>query len=226
MLELISVPFAEACLTSRFHPLLRTVWQLLYTTSGDTRNLLEVYDKLLGVVTKAAKSKTMLRTKAAAMTCLSALCSCQGRLLLGHLPDTVRALGKLISSSSEPDIRSAAVCTLGDIVTGCGNGGADSHMEALKFLKTAATDKASSVRILVGANLLHLVQGSSRLTSIAVDQCIVLCKRGLEDPVFSVKLAFADSFGRLVAHSVLQNVATAEQITEDKDMSDLSTVKR
>ena len=37
----------------------------------------------------------------------------KGRLLLGHLSDSIKLFGKMISSSSEPIIRKAAVFALG-----------------------------------------------------------------------------------------------------------------
>ena len=77
---------------------------------------------------------------------------------------------------------------VGEVLESCGTGGAHAHIEALRFLKFASIDKSSFVRLSVGPSLVKLSAASNSFTTIALDQCASISKKGFEDPVFSVKL--------------------------------------
>ena len=118
--------FASTFLTSVLRRLVGKCWAKLFS-QGDIRELLPLAGKLQSFVGSKGKST---RSLLAAYTCLECVASDQnhGRVLAGHLPDTVKLVMKLVrSSKSEARLRSSAVRCLAASILGAAGAGKCSH---------------------------------------------------------------------------------------------------
>eukprot|EP00850_Spirogloea_muscicola_P013780 SM000095S24994 [mRNA] locus=s95:314510:331395:- [translate_table: standard] len=137
-----------------------------------------------------------------AAQCLGAISRAYGHKLTSGLTEIVSIVAKLVRYS-EVEMRQAALTLLLDAVIGMRGGGpAIAYSEAVKVMRTGATDRAPAVRLASAKCIRALAMaGGPFLAGGGADNLAAISLKALEDMVESVRVGYAGALGVLLALS-------------------------
>eukprot|EP00850_Spirogloea_muscicola_P003098 SM000012S25360 [mRNA] locus=s12:661062:677919:- [translate_table: standard] len=137
-----------------------------------------------------------------AAQCLGAISRAYGHKLTSGLTEIVSIVAKLVRYS-EVEMRQAALILLLDALIGMRGGGPTiAYSEAVKVMRTGATDRAPAVRLASAKCIRALAMaGGPFLAGGGADNLAAISLKALEDLVDSVRVGYAGALGVLLALS-------------------------
>ncbi|XP_058187917.1 protein SWEETIE-like isoform X1 [Rhododendron vialii] len=166
---------------------------------GDGISIYSRASSLQGFLSDGKKSEA-LRVAGAAQ-CLGELYRLFGRRITSGLLETTTIVTKLMKFN-EDFVRQEALHMLQNALEGCGGSAASSaYTEAFRLImRLAVGDKSFTVRIAAARCLKAFANiGGPGLGVVEMDNSASYCVKALEDPVSSVRDAFAEALGAVLA---------------------------
>ncbi|KAG4926167.1 hypothetical protein JHK87_051707 [Glycine soja] len=166
---------------------------------GDTISIYSRASSLQGFLSDGKRSEPL--KIAGAAQCLGELYKHFGRRITSGLPETTSIATKLMKSNEE-FVRQEALYMLRNALEGSGGSAASTaYSEAFRLIMRSATgDKSFAVRIAAARCLKAFASiGGPGLGVAELDNSASYCVKALEDPVSSVRDAFAETLGSLLA---------------------------
>ncbi|XP_073057988.1 protein SWEETIE isoform X1 [Primulina eburnea] len=168
-------------------------------SKGDGISIYSRASSLQGFLSDGKKSEAQKVSGAA--QCLGELYRCFGRRIVSGFLETTNIVVKLLKFS-EDFVRQEALHMLRNALEGSG-GSANSaaYTEAFRAItRIGVVDKCFSVRIAAAKCLKSFANiGGPGIGLGELENCLSLCVKALEDPVKSVRDAFAEALGALLA---------------------------
>ncbi|KAG8384070.1 hypothetical protein BUALT_Bualt04G0079800 [Buddleja alternifolia] len=166
---------------------------------GDAISIYSRASSLQGFLSDGKKNEA--QKVAGAAQCLGELYSYFGRRILSGLLETTHIVTKLLKFA-EDFVRREALHMLRNALEGSrGTGASAAYMEAFRvIMRIGIGDKSLSVRISAARCLKAFANiGGPGLGIGELEHCSSYCVKALEDPVKSVRDAFAEALGALLA---------------------------
>ncbi|XP_019453005.1 PREDICTED: HEAT repeat-containing protein 5B isoform X4 [Lupinus angustifolius] len=178
---------------------LASVAMTMIISKGDTISIYSRASSLQGFLSDGKKSEPL--KVAGVAQCLGELYKHFGRRITSGLLETTTIAAKLLKFSEE-FVRRETLHMLQNALEGSGGSAASTaYTEAFRLITRSATgDKSFSVRIAAARCLKAFASiGGPGLTVAELDNSASYCVKALEDPVSSVRDAFAEALGSLLA---------------------------
>ncbi|CAI9766931.1 unnamed protein product [Fraxinus pennsylvanica] len=169
---------------------------------GDAISIYSRASTLQGFLSDGKKSEP--QRVAGAAQCLGELYRYFGRRIMSGLLETTSIVAKLLKFN-EDFVREEALHMLRNALEGSGgNAAASAYMEAFRVItRIGVGDKYFTVRITAARCLKAFADvGGPGLGNGELENCLTYCVKALEDPVKSVRDAFAETLGVLLALGV------------------------
>ena len=163
-------------LTGPLRSLIAECYSLLYR-AGRTRTMFDTLSRWVDILNDR---KTDSHVRCAVLRCIEALFKAQGKNVSSYFQDVLTALGKQMRLSNVQVKRDTVACIF-EVINSCGYAGKHSHTAALKFLSTAAKDKSSEIRAIVGSALETLAMATNVFDSLTLDSLMAVAVRGVDD---------------------------------------------
>ncbi|KAL3844866.1 hypothetical protein ACJIZ3_002269 [Penstemon smallii] len=166
---------------------------------GDPISIYSRASSLQGFLSDAKKNDS--QKVAGAAQCLGELYRYFGRRIISGLLETTNIVAKLLKFA-EDFVRREALHMLCNALEGSeGSAASAAYMEAFRVItRIGVGDKSLNVRIAAARCLKAFANiGGPSLGSGELENCLLSCVKALEDPVESVRDAFAEALGALLA---------------------------